>query len=67
MSYEDRNRIFMGIVENEDYVMAKTMQVNAERGIQSEIVLGRNEPALQHIRNAHRLSLGRDLLPVEAM
>ena len=67
MSYEDRNRIFMGIVENEDYVMAKSMQVNAERGIQSEIVLGRNEPALQHVRNAHRLGLGRDLLPVEAM
>ena len=67
MSYEDRNRVFMGIVENEDYVMAKSIQINAERGIQSQIVFGRNEPSLQHIHNAHRLGLGRDLLPVEDM
>ena len=67
MSYEDRNRGFMEVVENEDYVMAESIQVNADHGIQSEIVLGRNEPALQHVRNAHRLGLGRDLLPVEDM
>ena len=41
------------------------IQKNAERGLQSTIVFGRNEPALQHIHNAHRSGLGRDLLPVE--
>ena len=47
--------------------MMEDIQVSAERGIQSQIVFGRNEPALQHIHNAHRLGLGRDLLPVEDM
>ena len=47
--------------------MAVEIQVNAELGIQSEIVLGRNEGALQHFHNAHRLAVGRDLLPVGDM
>ena len=65
MSYEERLRMSMEVVENEDYAMAREIQINAERGIQSEILLGRNEVALQHFRNAHRSGLGHDLLPVE--
>ena len=64
-TYEDRLRRFRDSVENEDYVMGAEIQINAERGIQSEIVLGRNEVSLQHCHNAHRLALGRDLLSVE--
>ena len=66
-SYEDRLKKFMEVVENEDYQMAEEIQINAERGIQSEVVFGRNEPALQHIHNAYRLGLGRDLLPAGNM
>ena len=47
--------------------MLAEIQVNAERGIQSEIVLGRNEVSIQHFHNAHRVGLGRDLLRVEDM
>ncbi len=65
MSYEDRLGMSMEVVENEDYAVAQEIQINAERGIQSEIVLGRNEAALQHFRNAHRMGLGHDVLPVE--
>lgn len=67
MSYETRLKTFMHVVEEEDYAILEDVQANAERGIPSEIVLGRNEAALQHIRNAHRSGLGRDLLPVEDM
>ena len=67
MSYEDRLLRFREVVEKQDYAMLEEVQVNAECGIQSEIVLGRNEAALQHIHNMHRLGLGRDLLPVEDM
>lgn len=65
MSYESRLRTFMEVIEQEDYATLERIQVNAERGIPSELVLGRNEATLQHIRNAHRAGLGRDLLPVE--
>lgn len=67
MSYADRLEKFVEVVENEDYAMAEKIQANAERGIQSEMVLGRNEPALQHFRNAHRLGLEREPLPVEVI
>ena len=67
LSYEDRITKFMDIVVNEDYVAAANIQRNAEGGIQSEMLIGRNETALQHIHNTHRLGLGRDLLPVEDM
>ena len=67
MSYEDRLSKFIEVVENEDYLMAEEIQANAERGTQSEMILGRNEAALQHFRNAHRLGLGRELLPVEGI
>ena len=65
MSYEERMRTFRDAVEKEDYAMGEDVQLNAEMGIQSEILLGRNEGALQHFHNAHRSGIGRDLLPVE--
>ena len=64
-AYEDRMKRFRSVVEDEDYAIAADMQVTAERGTQTEIVLGRNEVALQHFHNAHRMGLSRDLLPVE--
>ena len=65
MSYEGRLRTFRDAVANEDYAMLQDVQLNAEMGILSEIVLGRNEGALHHFHNAFRSGLGRDLLPVE--
>lgn len=65
MTFEDRLKRFREVVENEDYAMLAEVQVNAERGIPSEIVLGRNEASLQHFHNVFRARLGRDLLPVE--
>ena len=65
MSYEDRLSKFIEVVKTEDYLMAQEIQANAEHGIQSEIFIGRNEPAVQHFRNAFRSGLGRDLLPIE--
>ena len=65
MSYGDRLRTFREAVAEEDYAMGEDVQVNADIGIQSEILLGRNEGALQHFHNAHRSGMGRDLLPVE--
>jgi len=65
MPYEQGLERFRDAVENEDYPVMEDIQKNAERGLQSTIVFGRNEPALQHIHNAHRSGLGRDLLPVE--
>lgn len=64
-AYADRLKRFRDVVENEDYAIAEDIQVNAELGFQSDIVLGRNEIALQHFHNVHRSGLGRDLLPVE--
>ncbi len=65
MSYEDRLRAFRDAVAKEDYVMGEDVQLNADIGIQSEILLGRNEGALQHFHNVRRSRIGRDLLPVE--
>lgn len=65
MSYEDRLRTFREAVEKEDYAMGEDVQLNAEMGILSEILLGRNEGALHHFHNTRRSAIGRDLLPVE--
>ena len=64
-SYEDRLSTFRDAVGKEDYAMGEDVQLNAEMGVQSEILLGRNEGALHHFHNAHRSGIGRDLLPVE--
>ena len=65
MSCEDRMRTFRDAVVAEDYEMGADVQLNADMGIQSEILLGRNEGALQHLHNGRRSAMGRDLLPVE--
>ena len=65
MSYEDRLRTFREAVASEDYAMGEDVQLNADIGILSEILLGRNEGALQHFHNSRRSGMGRDLLPVE--
>ncbi|MCY4059096.1 MAG: hypothetical protein OXG44_13935, partial [Gammaproteobacteria bacterium] len=65
ISYEDRMKSFRDAVEKEDYAMGEDVQLNAEMGIQADILLGRNEGALHHFHNVHRSGIGRDLLPVE--
>ena len=65
ISYEDRLTRFREVVEEQDYAMLEEVQVNAERGIQSEVVFGRNEGALQHFHNVYRSEIGRELLQVE--
>ena len=65
MSYEDRLVRFREVVENQDYAMLEEVQVNADRGIQSEVVFGRNEAALQHFHNVYQSEIGREPLPVE--
>ena len=64
-SYEESASRFEDVVVNEDYKMIENVQLNAERGTSPEILLGRNEAALQHIHNILRSGVGRDLLPVE--
>ena len=64
-SYDDRLRTFRESVENEDYAIGAEIQTNAEYGVQSEILFGRNEAALQHFHNVHRAGLDRELLLVE--
>ena len=65
MSYEDRLVRFREVVEKQDYAMLEEVQLNAECGIQSEVVFGRNEAALQHFHNVFRAETGRELLQVE--
>ena len=65
MSYEDRLIRFKDVVEKQDYAMLEEVQVNAECGIQSEVIFGRNEGALQHFHNVYRSEIGRELLAVE--
>ncbi len=67
MSYEDRLARFRDVVENQDYAMLEEVQLNAERGIQSKVVSGRNEAALQHFHNVYRSETGREQLQVEDM
>ena len=64
-SYEERVSRFRDVIVNEDYETIAKIQMNAERGIQSEILLGRNEAVVQHIHNTLRSGVGLDLLPVE--
>lgn len=62
---EERFEGFNGVIEREDYVMARSTQMTAERGILPHVIFGRNEPALHHYHNAHRKGLGRPLLKLE--
>ena len=65
ISFREKFDGFNSLIEQEDYAMAATAQRNAQTGIQEEVVFGRNEPALHHYHNVHRLGLGRELLPLE--
>ena len=67
ISFRARFDGFNNVIEEEDYWVAATTQKNAETGIQSEIIFGRNEPALHHYHNVHRLGLGREPLPLETV
>ena len=64
-TYEERASRFGEVIVNEDYELIANIQFSAERGTPSEMLLGRNEGALQHIHNALRSAVGHDLLPVE--
>ncbi|MCY4427832.1 MAG: aromatic ring-hydroxylating dioxygenase subunit alpha [Halieaceae bacterium] len=64
-SYEERASQFGEVIVNEDYETIAKIQLNAERGTQPEMLLGRNEAVLQHIHNVLRFGVGRDLMPVE--
>ncbi len=60
--YEERFTGFNNVVQEEDYAMAEYTQRCADAGVQSDVLFGRNEPALLHYHNAHRQGLGRPLL-----
>ena len=53
-------------VQREDYDMAESTQRCAEAGLLTEVLFGRNEPALMHIHNMHRQGLGRPPLAPES-
>lgn len=64
-SYEERFVGFNSVIVNEDYYVASQSQDGAESELYSHVVFGRNEPALHHYHNAHRIGLGRDQLELE--
>ena len=64
--FEERFEGFNAVVQREDYHMAASTQRSAEAGIQTEVLFGRNEPALLHYHNMHRQGLGRPLLEPQA-
>jgi phenylpropionate dioxygenase-like ring-hydroxylating dioxygenase large terminal subunit len=57
---------FASIIRDEDYVMSASQQSTANSGALTEVVFGRNEPALHHYHNTYRAALGMDLLPLLA-
>lgn len=64
-SYEERFPGFNSVIVNEDYYVASQSQDGAQSELYSHVVFGRNEPALHHYHNAHRIGLGRDQLELE--
>lgn len=65
MSYDDRLARFREIVEDQDFAMLQEVQLNAECGVQQEVIFGRNEAALQHFHTVYRSELDREPLPIE--
>ncbi len=55
---------FAEVIRDEDYVMSSSQQTSADAGTLSEVVFGRNEPALHHYHNTYRRLLGIDELPL---
>lgn len=64
-TYEERASRFGEVIVNEDYELIANIQLNAERGTPSEMLLGRNEAALQHIHNTLRMGVDLDSLPID--
>ena len=54
---------FSSIIRDEDYAMGASQQTSANAGALSEVVFGRNEPALHHYHNTYRTMLGEQPLP----
>jgi nitrite reductase/ring-hydroxylating ferredoxin subunit len=52
----------MKVITTEDFAAGRTMQIGFGSGAQSQVVYGRNEPALAHYHKSIRRALG---LPVE--
>jgi len=50
--------IFSSTIEHEDYLMGEYQQKSAENGLLTEVIFGRNEPALHHFHNSFRQALG---------
>ncbi|NKB98789.1 MAG: Rieske 2Fe-2S domain-containing protein [Pseudomonadales bacterium] len=51
--------IFNSTIEQEDYLMGEYQQKSAENGLLTEIMFGRNEPALHHFHTTFRDRLGQ--------
>lgn len=57
--YWDKNwKVLMNTVEEEDFRVARTMQAGFSTGSQTEVVFGRNEPALQHFHRTLESQIG---------
>jgi phenylpropionate dioxygenase-like ring-hydroxylating dioxygenase large terminal subunit len=56
--------LFASIIRDEDYVMSASQQSTANSRALTEVVFGRNEPALHHYHNTYRAALGLDPLPL---
>jgi len=56
---------FNKVIVDEDYMAAASTQISAKSGAQTHFTFGRNEPALHHYHNTHRLGLGLEPLPLE--
>lgn len=57
-------QLFASIIRDEDYAMSASQQSTANSGALTEVVFGRNEPALHHYHNTYRAALGMELLPL---
>ncbi|MEK9873761.1 MAG: aromatic ring-hydroxylating dioxygenase subunit alpha [Betaproteobacteria bacterium] len=55
---EGNLEVFKSTIEDEDYVMGEMQQRAAEDGTLSEIIFGRNEPALHHFHTSYNEVLG---------
>lgn len=49
--------VFRSTIEQEDYLMGEGIQRSVESGLLSEVIFGRNEPALHHYHNTFRATL----------
>ncbi|MDG1924962.1 MAG: aromatic ring-hydroxylating dioxygenase subunit alpha [Pseudomonadales bacterium] len=64
MITESRFPGFNKIIVEEDYWAATSIQRNADAGVQTHGLFGRNEPALHHYHRVHRDALGLPALTI---